>query len=122
MYEVSVKEHFDAAHYLVGYGGKCENVHGHRFRVVATLRGDRLDERGLVYDFAELRRHLREVVGRLDHVCLNDVPPFDHINPSSENIAATVYGQLKEKLGEAPLILASIQVWESPEAWATYTP
>ena len=118
MYEVSVREHFDAAHYLRGYEGKCENLHGHRFEVVVTLRATELDEIGLAYDFVALKRHLREILARFDHTCLNDVPPFDHINPSSENIAATIY----EKLQERALPISHLQVCESPDACVTYIP
>jgi len=120
MYEVSVKEHFDAAHYLKGYQGKCERLHGHRFEVMVALRAAELDEIGLAYDFAELRRHLRAILERFDHACLNDVPPFDKINPSSENIAATVYNDIRERL--AGVSISCVQVWESPGASVTYLP
>ena len=118
MYEVSVREHFDAAHYLRGYEGKCENLHGHRFQVMVTLRATELDEIGLAYDFTELKRHLREILDRFDHTCLNDVPPFDRINPSSENIAATIY----EELQKGALPISHLQVCESPDACVTYIP
>jgi 6-pyruvoyltetrahydropterin/6-carboxytetrahydropterin synthase len=97
MYEVSVREHFDAAHALRGYKGKCENLHGHRFEVEVTLRTEGLDDIGLAYDFTDLKKHLRDLLARLDHTSLNDVPPFDRINPSSENIAATIYGELQQR-------------------------
>jgi len=122
MYEVSVREHFDAAHYLRGYQGKCENIHGHRFEVVVNLRAEQTDEVGMAYDFAVLRRHLREIVGRFDHTCLNDVPPFDEINPSSENIASTVCRELQSSLAEAHASVYSVQVWESPQSAVTYFP
>ncbi|MCX5998090.1 MAG: 6-carboxytetrahydropterin synthase QueD, partial [Chloroflexi bacterium] len=119
-YEISVRHHFDAAHYLRGYQGKCENLHGHRFEVVANVRVQELDELGLAYDFSDLRKHLEKVVGRFDHTCLNDVPPFDRVNPSSENIASTVYGELRPLLKNERLLLHSVQVWESPQSAATY--
>ncbi|MFH1484974.1 MAG: 6-carboxytetrahydropterin synthase QueD [Chloroflexota bacterium] len=122
MYQVSVRDHFDAAHYLRGYEGKCENLHGHRFEVVVTAEALDLDETGLTYDFTKLKGHLREVMGLLDHVCLNDIPLFDRLNPSSENIAAAVWGEMKRRLGRAPVRLVSIQVYESPDAWVTYFP
>lgn len=120
MFEVSVREHFDAAHYLRGYRGKCESLHGHRFQVMVTVRTSDVDEIGLAFDFAELKRHLREILERLDHTCLNEVPPFDRINPSSENIAATIYHQLEERL--TGISISSVQVCESPEACVTYLP
>lgn len=122
MYRISVEQHFDAAHYLRGYQGKCEALHGHRFRVVARVTAERLDDIGLAYDFSLLKQHLGETVGRFDHTCLNDIPPFDEINPSSENIAATVCEELDPKLAGAPVSIAAIEVWESPQSGVTYCP
>ena len=120
MFEVSVREHFDAAHYLRGYQGKCENLHGHRFQVMVTIRAPGVDEIGLAYDFVELKRHLRGILEQFDHTCLNETPPFDSINPSSENIAATIYERLQERL--AGISISSVQVCESPESCVTYLP
>ena len=122
MYEISVEMDFDAAHSLRGYRGKCEALHGHRFKVVATVRGNKLDEIGLAYDFTLLKKHLGEIMAKYDHTNLNDVSPFHRINPSSENIAATVYDELKKKLAGAPVSLASIEVWESPQSRVIYRP
>lgn len=118
MFEVSVREHFDAAHYLRGYKGKCENLHGHRYEVVVTLRELEVDEIGLAYDFGELRHHVREVLGRFDHACLNEVVPFDKVNPSSENIASTICEELQER----GLMVVRVQVFESPDSFVTYVP
>jgi 6-pyruvoyltetrahydropterin/6-carboxytetrahydropterin synthase len=121
MFQVSVEQHFDAAHYLRNYHGKCENLHGHRFKVVANLKANRLDEKGLAYDFVELKHQLNEVLSEFDHTCVNDIPPFDKINASSENIAATIFERLNNKLpGE--VTLSSIEVWESPQTHITYSP
>ena len=122
MYQISVEQHFDAAHFLRGYRGKCEAMHGHRFRVVMRIETSGLDDIGLAYDFKELKQQLAEVISRFDHTCLNDVPPFDQINPSSENIAATIYKELKPKLAGAPVSLSCIEVWESPQTGVVYSP
>ena len=122
MYQISVEQHFDAAHFLRGYRGKCEALHGHRFRVVVRIESSGLDDIGLAYDFKELKQHLAEVISRFDHTCLNDVPPFDQTNPSSENIAATIYKELKPKLAGAPVSLSGIEVWESPQTGVIYSP
>ncbi len=122
MYEISVEKHFDAAHFLRGYRGKCEALHGHRFQAVARVNATKLDDIGLAYDFAELKRHLNDILARFDHTCLNDVPPFDKINPSSENIAATIYGELRSKLAGAPVALSAVEVWESPQTGIIYRP
>ena len=122
MYKVSVRQHFDAAHYLREYKGRCEQLHGHRFEVVVALESSQLNDIGLVYDFTELKKHLKEILGRFDHVCLNDIEPFDKMTPSSENIATTIYQELKPRLAEEPVTIAYIEVWESPESCATYVP
>jgi len=122
MYQISVEQDFDAAHFLRGYQGKCEALHGHRFRVVVKLRASELDDIGIAYDFIELKRHLGHIMSRFDHTCLNDVPPFDKINPSSENIAATIYNELKPKLAGAPVSLSCVEVWESPQSGVAYSP
>ena len=122
MYQLFVEEHFDAAHYLPNYHGKCEKLHGHRFKVVARLEAARLDETGLAYDFAQLKQHLREVLAQFDHTCLNDIPPFDKISPSSENIAVTIYDVLQARFSRSPVKLVSIEVWESPTTGVAYSP
>jgi 6-pyruvoyltetrahydropterin/6-carboxytetrahydropterin synthase len=122
MYEISVEMDFDAAHALRGYQGKCERLHGHRFKVVAIVKGSKLNEIGLAYDFTLLKKHLGEIMAKYDHTNLNNVAPFHRINPSSENIAATVYQKLKKKLTGAPVSLDSIEVWESPQSRVVYRP
>jgi len=120
MYHVTVQQHFDAAHCLRGYGGRCERLHGHRFEVAVTLSGDQLNEIGILYDFTDLKERLKGILSRLDHFPLNEVPPFDSQNPSSENLARFIHGELRDRLGDASRLLARVQVWESPDAWAVY--
>jgi len=120
MYQVSVKQHFDAAHYLRGYGGKCEEMHGHRFEVAVTLESEGLNDIGIAFDFAELKKHLDEILKRFDHVCLNEISPFDSINPSSENIAVTVYQEVVGRL--IGVVISRVEVWESPESRVAYIP
>jgi len=120
MYQVSVRKHFDAAHYLRGYGGKCEEVHGHRFEVGVTIEAERLNEIGIAFDFTELKKHLGAIIERYDHVCLNDITPFDSINPSSENIARTVFDEMAARL--TGVVMSSVEVRESPESRAVYKP
>jgi len=122
MYQVSVGQHFDAAHFLRGYQGKCEALHGHRFRVVVKVTASRVDDVGIAYDFTELKRHLGDIVSSFDHTCLNDVSPFDKINPSSEHIAATIYNELQSKLAGVPVSLTCVEVWESPQSRVVYSP
>ena len=122
MYQLFVEEHFDAAHYLRNYRGKCENLHGHRFKAIARLQATKLDENGLAYDFAQIKRYLRETLAQFDHAYLNDVPPFDKIEPSCENIAATIYSELQPHFSGSPVTLAYVEVWESPTSGVAYSP
>ncbi|MFC2035789.1 6-carboxytetrahydropterin synthase QueD [Chloroflexota bacterium] len=121
MYHISVEHHIDAAHFLRGYQGKCEALHGHRFRIVVKIQASRVDDIGLVYDFTVLKQHITDVLSRFDHTCLNDVPPFDKINPSSENIATTIYNELQPKITVTTVSLSSVEVWESPYSGVVYT-
>jgi len=122
MYQIFVEEHFDAAHYLPSYHGKCEKLHGHRFKVVARLEAPKLDDSGLAYDFALLKQHLTGVLARFDHTCLNDLSPFDKIAPSSENIASAIYDALQPRFAGSLVKLVSVEVWESPTTGVSYSP
>jgi 6-pyruvoyltetrahydropterin/6-carboxytetrahydropterin synthase len=121
MFEVSVTGHFDAAHSLRGYGGKCENVHGHRFEVIVTIAVPELNHIGLAYDFVDLKSRLKTVLDAFDHKHLNELQQFSVLNPSSENIAKAVYDGLKGELGEG-VDLKAVDVWESPENHVRYCP
>lgn len=120
MFRVSVEGDFDAAHALRGYQGKCERLHGHRFKVVASLEAQKLNEIGITFDFVELKRQLNAILSRLDHQNLNELPPFDRINPSSENIAVFVYDEMRRSLADKKL--SSVEIWESPESHVLYSP
>jgi 6-pyruvoyltetrahydropterin/6-carboxytetrahydropterin synthase len=124
MFEVSVDAAFAAAHSLRGYQGKCEDLHGHNYRVRLVVSGKELDKIGLLQDFTVLKRVLRGIVDKLDHKHLNELPPFDTINPSAENLARFIHEetakQLAGQLGQASL--RSVTVWETETAAATYQP
>ncbi len=122
MYEIIVEHHFDSAHFLRGYRGKCENMHGHRYTVKVRLKAAKLNEIGLAYDFSDIKRYLREIAEKYDHTLLNDDPPFDKINPSAENTAATIYQELKSRLSGEAVTLAAVEVWETPQQGIVYTP
>jgi len=119
MYMIAVEKSFDAAHFLRGYEGKCERLHGHRYRVVVRLMCRKLNDTGLAYDFTALKGQVAEVTARYDHQCLNDIEPFNRINPSAENIASTIYDALKPDFSGV-VDLDSVEVWESPDSCALY--
>ncbi|RMG60387.1 MAG: 6-carboxytetrahydropterin synthase QueD [Deltaproteobacteria bacterium] len=119
-YRLRVRDSFASAHSLRGYEGNCERMHGHNWKVEVEVESCRLDDRGIAVDFRLLKDLLKEVIGKLDHRNLNDVPPFDDMNPSSENIAQFIYGEIKGKLPEG-VSLSSVTVWESETASATYS-
>ena len=127
MFEITVEESFAAGHLLRGYKGKCEKVHGHNYRVRVTLEGQRLDPMGLLYDFVELRRRLSQLAEAVDHKFLNDLPPFDQINPSAENIAKYFYEEISKQLAATPgqfgandARVKEVTVFETDTTIATY--
>ena len=123
MFESTVKLHFDAAHFHRNYEGKCANLHGHRWSVAVSVQAESLTDQGFVLDFAVLKDLLRgQVIERLDHTCINDVPPFDVEEPSAEQLAVTIYRWLLPHLPTGPARLTQVQVWEAPEQWAVYRP
>ncbi|HZT34130.1 MAG TPA: 6-carboxytetrahydropterin synthase QueD [Bryobacteraceae bacterium] len=123
MFEVTVEESFAAGHALRNYHGKCENVHGHNYKVQVTLQGPRLDAAGLLVDFVLIKKQMRAVVERLDHQFLNDLAPFDVLNPSAENMAKYFYDELSKGLdAEVPVHIGAVKVWETDTASATYRP
>src|SRR5512140_2508560 len=98
MYEVTVEDTFAAGHYLRNYRGKCENPHGHNYKVRITLRGAELDKAGLLLDFKDLKLVLKPVVDYLDHQMMNDIEPFNVVNPSAENLAKYFYDETSRHL------------------------
>ncbi|MDH7568173.1 MAG: 6-carboxytetrahydropterin synthase QueD [Armatimonadota bacterium] len=120
MFEIGARVHFDAAHCLRGYAGKCERLHGHRFEVEAVVAADKLDSVGLAFDFADLKRLLRELCEELDHTNLNELPAFQEQNTSSENLARYCYQRLASGL-PSHVRLRWVTVWESPQCWARYS-
>jgi 6-pyruvoyltetrahydropterin/6-carboxytetrahydropterin synthase len=123
MFEVSVEETFAAGHALRNYKGKCENVHGHNYRVQVMFSGPELDSIGLLVDFVTVKKLMRSVVDRLDHQYLNDLAPFDVLNPSAENVAKYFYDEISRDLGQStPVKLGQVRVWETDTSSATYRP
>jgi 6-pyruvoyltetrahydropterin/6-carboxytetrahydropterin synthase len=124
MFEVSVEQTFAAGHALRNYKGACENAHGHNFRVRVTLEGERLDDTGLLVDFLDVKRSMGEIIARLDHVFLNEIPPFDVRNPSAENLAEYFHQELSRRLTEnpVPVHISEVRIWETDIQSAAYRP
>src|SRR5450631_1094792 len=123
MYEVTVEAGFSSGHYLRNYHGKCENPHGHNYKVRVTLAGADLDASGLLLDFKLLKQVLKPVIGRIDHQMLNDIEPFITLNPSAENIAKYFYDQTKEQLNgmtQGRVCVKDCTIWETDTTTATY--
>jgi 6-pyruvoyltetrahydropterin/6-carboxytetrahydropterin synthase len=123
MFEVSVEDTFAAGHALRGYRGKCENLHGHNYKVSVTLAGETLDHIGLLYDFKDVKAVLNEVIDRFDHQYLNDVEPFREMNPSAENMAKHFYLEIRAKMQKATIgrvPVKNVNIWETDTTTATY--
>ncbi len=116
MYSLKVESNFSSAHNLRGYKGKCEDLHGHNWKVEAVAESETLDKIGMVMDFKLIRNELNRILDKLDHKYLNKIKPFDKTNPTSENISCFIYKTLQTKIAG----LKSITVWENPTSSATY--
>ena len=120
MYELTVEADFASAHKLVGYDGDCARLHGHNWKVVVTVTAEELDEIGIALDFKKVKAAAREVAGELDHRFLNDIPPFDKINPTAENLARVLYEKIGEKVNDGNARVTKVTVWETPTSAASY--
>jgi 6-pyruvoyltetrahydropterin/6-carboxytetrahydropterin synthase len=100
MFEIAVEQGFASAHALRNYKGRCENVHGHNWKVRVVIEGERLDDTGLLVDFIDVKSLMARIIDRIDHQFLNEIPPFDVVNPSAENIAEYFYKKMTEGLGD----------------------
>jgi 6-pyruvoyltetrahydropterin/6-carboxytetrahydropterin synthase len=122
MFVVSVQAHYDSAHFLRNYKGKCEKLHGHRYVVELALTAEHLNQAGIAYDFVDVKKHLRALADHLDHENLNEIPPFTETEPSAENQARYFYQEMRRRLpdGMRDAVLY-VRVWETPTQWATYS-
>lgn len=122
MFELKILSHFSAAHQLTMVAKKCENLHGHNWRVEVCVKGERLNDAGVVVDFGILKKHVREIMARLDHQFLNELPYFTTVPPSSENLAVYIADRLQEMFDEPGVTVSRVTTWESDDACATYYP
>ena len=120
-FEVMIERHFSSAHQLRGYKGKCENLHGHNYKIEIYARGSELDNIGLLVDFGELKEAADEVVAYLDHRNINELPPFDEeLNPSAENLARYILHRVSARVGDERVRVYKVRCFETPTSVATY--
>ena len=121
MFEVMIERNFSSAHQLRGYRGKCENLHGHNYRIEIYARGRELNNIGLLVDFVELKAAADEVVNYLDHRNINELPPFDEeLNPSAENLARYILERVAHRVGDERVQVYKVRCFETPTSVATY--
>ncbi|HUQ32156.1 MAG TPA: 6-carboxytetrahydropterin synthase QueD [Pyrinomonadaceae bacterium] len=121
MFEVMIERNFSSAHQLRGYKGKCENLHGHNYKIEIYARGRELDNIGLLVDFGELKEAADEVVQYLDHRNINELPPFDvELNPSAENLARYILERVSASVGDERVQIYKVRCFETPTSIATY--
>src|SRR5438067_13111710 len=124
MFEVTVEDSFAAGHYLRNYRGKCENPHGHNYKIRVTLAGNELDKAGLLLDFKDLRDVMKPVIDRLDHQMINDIEPFTNLNPSAENLAKYFYDETNKSLSQTTdgrVSVKDVTIYETDTTTATYS-
>jgi 6-pyruvoyltetrahydropterin/6-carboxytetrahydropterin synthase len=120
MYELKVVTHFAAAHRLKMVAAKCENLHGHNWKIEVYVAGDKLNQADVLVDFGEIKNHVGEIMNRLDHKFLNEIEYFQHNNPSSENIAKYIAEEVQKKLSDPSVRISRVTAWESEDACATF--
>jgi 6-pyruvoyltetrahydropterin/6-carboxytetrahydropterin synthase len=119
-FTVYKEQDFAAAHFLRQYHGKCENLHGHNYRVRVYVSADQLDSEGMVVDFVELKRAMKAVIDRLDHLNINEVAPFDELNPTAEHIARHIAEEVAAAIDDGRARVSECHVWETDRNCAIY--
>lgn len=120
MYEISIKAQFSGAHLLRGYPGECEQLHGHNWYITVAVKAEELNPIGITVDFRDVKKAVYEVLKGVDHKYLNEVPPFNQINPSAENLARWLYRELSARINGDKVKVSRVTVWESENCAATY--
>lgn len=121
MYELKTITQFGAAHQLRNYNGKCEHLHGHNWKIEVYVKGEKLEDDGMLVDFKIIKEKTNEIIERFDHKFLNDLECFSKINPSSENIARYIYEELEKGINNGRIYISRVTAWESDTACATYS-
>lgn len=119
-FTLSVEVEFAAAHHLRGYEGNCARLHGHNWKVIVEVTGSKLDDVGMVIDFKTMKKAARAAAEKLDHQYLNEIPPFDTVNPTAENIAVWFFDELRATLDRPSARISGITIWENARSAVTY--
>ena len=119
-YTLKIIIDFAAAHSLRDYAGECQRLHGHNWKVEVEVTAHELDKAGMGIDFKEIKAASREVVNRLDHQYLNEIPPFDVLNPTAENIAAYLYQEIGKIMNTPRIKVSAVTLWETERASVRY--
>lgn len=120
MYEIFVETHFSAAHHLSGYDGDCAKPHGHNWVVEVYIQCKKLNNIGIGVDFKDVKQVVKEILSKLDHSDLNELPEFADMNPSSENIAAYIYRKLNNEFRDENTRISKVRVSEAPHVGVYY--
>lgn len=121
MYKLSVTDSFSAAHRLCGYEGACSNLHGHNWTVRVGIQAEELDSIGMALDFGRIKAFLGDIVAELDHAYLNELTAFAEANPTSENLARHIFGQMEEALAGLPARVCEVEICESERSSVIYS-
>ncbi len=121
MYQITIETHFSSAHRLIQYNGECERLHGHNWKVFVSVSSETLDSLGMVMDFKILKDKTKALIAKLDHQYLNEVPPFNEVNPTTENISKYLFDELSKVINTESIKVSKVEVWESPTCFASYT-
>ena len=121
VYTMKIITDFSAAHLLRGYPGACSRLHGHNWKVEVIVKATELDSIGMGLDFSDIKKATNGIIGNLDHRNLNDLPPFDEINPTAENVSAYLYTELSKTINTNKIKVGAITLWETERACVTYT-
>lgn len=120
MYEVCVTREFSSAHFLRNYEGKCANLHGHNWKVEVCFRSGMVSENGIMIDFLDIGTALDGLLEQLDHGIINNIAPFDTLNPTSENLACWFYREIALRMPQGSPKPHSVRIWETADAYASY--
>ena len=120
MYRIFIETHFAASHQLHGYEGPCRVLHGHTWKVRVEVETGQIDKIGISFDFKQLKSVTQSVIQRLDHHHINDIPPFDKVNPTAENLSKYIYEEVKKQLPRA-IRISQVTVWESANYAVSYS-